>query len=483
MSPTLPARSANGAAAWRGGLVTLAALLLAMACGRLAADSPSAALALVVLGVGVPAIALRPSLGAYLLLATTPLLAGIGRGSLVPFLRPGEVVLALVAGALALRTIVLLVRGDAWRPRLTAVDAMVVLLALAGSLVPLLLMAARGREISGDDLQFATYLWKYAAVFFVVRASVRTEREVRTCLAIVLVMTAVVGVVALLQALQVDAVTRVLATLYAEGEGQDLIDGDRGTSTLSSSFAVADIMAFGLAVAAAGWLYGQAPRALMAVFALVFLVGVVAAGQFSGLVGLAVALVATGLVTRRLGRLLLVAVPTAALAGLALWPLVLRRLDDFETLAGLPASWAGPHGRWSNLSTFFWPRLAEDDNWLTGVQIAPRVQSPELWRDWVWIESGHTWLLWTGGIPFFLACMAFFAVAMVAVQRVARARRDAIGVAAVGSLAALAVNFVLLTFDVHLTMRGAADLTFALLALALVGAAGAGAPARRSASP
>jgi hypothetical protein len=64
---------------------------------------------------------------------------------------------------------------------------------------------------------------------------------------------------------------------------------------------------------------------------------------------------------------------------------------------------------------------------------------------------------------------------------VARSRRDAAGVAATASLASLLAVFVLMAFDPHITMRGAADLLFALLALAL--AAPSRAPDGRVAPP
>ena len=69
------------------------------------------------------------------------------------------------------------------------------------------------------------------------------------------------------------------------------MEGGRGTSTLSSSFAVADIMVFNLAIAVAWALRLGARRALIVSAAAVFLLGAVAAGQFSGYIGLVVSIV------------------------------------------------------------------------------------------------------------------------------------------------------------------------------------------------
>jgi hypothetical protein len=84
----------------------------------------------------------------------------------------------------------------------------------------------------------------------------------------------------------------------------------------------------------------------------------------------------------------------------------------------------------------------------------------------VYVESGHTWLLWTGGIPFLLAFFYFLWTTIKTVGRIARERMDAIGVAAIASFASLWLLAVLMTLDPHLTLRGSADALFALLALA-----------------
>jgi hypothetical protein len=129
----------------------------------------------------------------------------------------------------------------------------------------------------------------------------------------------------------------------------------------------------------------------------------------------------------------------------------------------MPQSW---YVRYENLRLFVWPDLFSGPNWLFGVRPAARIDVVAPWGTEIYIESGHTWLLWTGGIPFLLAYLWFMVVALRTTVPVARSRRDAVGVAATAALAALLSVFVLMSFDPHLTMRGAADLTFSLVALA-----------------
>src|SRR4051812_3432537 len=162
--------------------IAACALALALASGPLAA-LPLPLLSGVVMALAtVLTVALRPALGAYLLLATTPLLAGIDRGRLLPGLRPSEAVLGLVAAGLALRGFVALARGPSRRPPWASLEGSLGGFVLTGSVIPLLWMLARGREITTDDLSYASYVWKYAAEFALIRCAIRTEREVRRCL-------------------------------------------------------------------------------------------------------------------------------------------------------------------------------------------------------------------------------------------------------------------------------------------------------------
>ncbi len=453
--------------------VGLAAIALALGTGPLALLGPAKLLVLIAVLALTAAAALRPPVAAYALLATTPLLAGIERGAVLPLLRPSEAVLGVVIGGVALRGLFELARGAAVRLRLVALEWWLLAVVMTGSVIPLLWMVVRGREITTDDVLYATYVWKYALVYVVVRATIRTERQVRTCLFVSMAAAGVVAVLGVLQALGAPGVRELVGRYYAPIDYEASLEGNRGTSTLSSSFAVADVMVFNIAVACGLLFGGRARRRPMAAAIVLYVLGTVASGQFSGYAGLLIGIAVIGVVTGRIGRIAAVALPTGLVAAALLWPVISRRASNVDPISGLPVSWVGPNGRWENLTTYFWPDLFHDFNWVTGVRVAARVPAPEGWRDWVWIESGHTWLLWTGGIAFFVAVLGFLIVGIRVMSRIARERADAVAAAALGSVVALWLNVILITLDVHLTLRGSADLLFSLLALSVAGAASA----------
>lgn len=436
--------------------------LLAVLGGAAAQVAPELAAAGALALVVVVAVVAHPPAAAYVLLATTPLIVGIDRGAVIPALRPSEAVLGLVAAGLLGRAAIDFARGRplTWRP--TRLDGALVALAVAGSVLPLAWMVARGRAIAPDDVLYGLQLWKYYAVFLVVRAAVRTEHEVLVCLWICVAGAVAVAAVGIAQVAGVGPVVHVLSTYYAPFDDASLVQNLRGSSTIAAPQAVADVMAITLAIVAGLFLRGRR-RGLLLACAGVLVFGAVAAGQFSGIVALLVACLAIGVITRTLGRQFLVGAPLLLLAAIALKPVIDRRIAGLSD-SGLPASWSG---RLHNLQTHFWPELFSGFNWVLGVRPSPRVPLPGTPGRYVFIESGHTWLLWVGGLPLLLA-FAYLTVAGLAwTTRVARARSDALGLAATASCTALAVVAVGMIFDPHITLRGTAELFFALLALAL----------------
>jgi hypothetical protein len=204
---------------------------------------------------------------------------------------------------------------------------------------------------------------------------------------------------------------------------------------------------------------------LLPLATLVLLAGCIAAGEFSGYVGLAAALLAFGFISGRFQQLLPVGIAGGGLAALLLRPVIVSRLEGFQGQAGVPDSWAG---RWNNLQTYFFPELFNQGNWVLGVRPAPRIPSLETWRDWVYLESGYVWLLWIGGIPFIAAFVFFAIVSLRTLGRVAQERTDAVGIAATSAFSYQVAMTVTMLFDPHLTMRGSADLFFPLLALSSI---------------
>ena len=411
-------------------------------------------------------VAAHPPLAAYVLLGVTPLVAGIDRGRVIPVLRPNEALLVLLGGALLVRGVVRAVSGERLRVRFAAIDLTLLLLAVTSSVLPLLWLVARGKAVTSEDLLYSLTLWKYYGVFLIVRAAVRTEREVARCLWVSVSAAAVVGVVAILQSLHLFGVPHLLSHLWAPFGDEQALDISRGTSTLASSFAVGDVMVFSLAITTT-WLARHHPaRVVLLSLSGLFVLGCFASGQFSSVIGLAVGLLAVGYLTRRLARGAIIAAPSAVAAVALLQPVLQRRLSGFSSAEGLPSSWVV---RLDNLRRFFWPELFSHFHYVLGVRPSGRVRAPETWRTWVWIESGHTWLLWNGGLPLFGSFVAFVWVGLRGAAAVARARADAVGVAAVATFAAVVVVAVLTTFDAHLTLRGTADMLFALLALTFGG--------------
>jgi hypothetical protein len=146
---------------------------------------------------------------------------------------------------------------------------------------------------------------------------------------------------------------------------------NRGGSTLSLPIAVADLMAFNLAIAIGLLKSSRARWPLIALMSL-FAIGVFASGQFSGVIALVVAIGAIVVTTGRV-RYLAVFPASLAVAFVALKPVINRRLEGFQRPSGLPESW---QGRLDNLNNYFLPDLFSHAHWVLGVRPAALGAAP-----------------------------------------------------------------------------------------------------------
>lgn len=460
-------RSSGGSKRLRVGL-----LLLCLPVGVAAGVAPELTLLGLLGSVVLVAVVVKPAVAAYLVVVLTPLTAGIDRGSVIPLLRPNEGIVLLVGAGLFLHWLVNARTGSLRLPKLDRLDFVLVALALCNSVVPIAAMLVRQQEITADDLQHAIVLWKYLLVYILIRYAIRRQSEVLRAVWLSIMVGALVCVIGVLQALGLFGIPDLLGALYAPYGVERTLDIGRGGSTLALPAAVADLAILNLALAVALILRGAPHRRLLGLLAIVCAFGVGAAGEFSSMIGLVVAVAALILVTgaRRLLRYIL---PVGAIGGFALWPVIETRLAGFQGASGIPDSWLV---RYYNLTTYFWPDLFANGNWVFGVQPAARVPAAHEEYGWVWIESGHTWLLWSGGVPLLLAYGFFIWITLRRSWAAARYWPTTNTYSLIGTavFAVIAADIALMVFDPHLTYRGAADAMYILLALLRPMAAGNG---------
>lgn len=443
--------------------VSLAVVLGAVVLGPLVIRQPVVAGVLVLTALlTVAAFVHRPAAG-YVVVGVIPLIAGMHRGSALPLVRPSEALLLLAGGALLARRLLAAASDKPSPAPMTTPHASILFLVVAGSLLPLLWLLARGRPFTEDDVLYGVQVAKFAAVYLIVRVSIQSDDEVRRCCLISMAVGAAIAVIGILQALNLLSVPSLLEAHFKPTD-EAALDANRASSTLGHSFAMADLLVFNLGLAGAWLARKRGRRSFLLTATALFAVGALASGKFSAALALVVAVAALGSVTGYTKRAALGLVPLVLLAALVLRPVIAARLQGFRSPEGLPDSWLG---RLHNLETFVWPRLFSNFNWVLGVRPSAKVaEGGRPSSPFHYIESGYTWLLWVGGVPLLLAFVVFVYVNIRGTRRIAHARSDATGDAAIAAHVALVVLGAVTWLDPHMTLRGSGDLLFALLALA-----------------
>jgi hypothetical protein len=433
----------------------LAAVLVGAAAGAL-----GPLVVVVIAAAGLFAlVATRPVTAAYVYLAVMPFITGIERGALVPLMRPNEALqLLLTVAVLGGAYVRSLTRGEAV-VSVTRLDRTIVVLAVLASAWPVAWLLLRGESPTTEDLLSTATLWRLAALYALFRYVVRTPEQLRRCVGILLVAASTLALITILEALGAPSIGGLV-----DGVGGAVGGDGRGQGTLSSSIAVGDFLAYSLAAVLALSLRARIGRWTAVVAGALVCCGSLATGQFSAWIAALIVVVVVAGSERQLGRLLVRALPVAAVGLVVSWPIVQERLSGFEGDFGVPNSWVG---RVDNLTQFYLPQLG-GFRWLLGVRPDAVLPAPETWREVIYLESGLLWLLWVGGVPLLLAFFWFLRTALRHTRQVAAARADDVGALALAARAALWAMALLTIIDMHLTLRGGGDLLFLLLGLSAI---------------
>src|SRR5262249_14361517 len=300
----------------------------------------------------------RPATAAYLLIFVTPLVVGISAGAVVPALRLNEGLMVLAGAGIGLRWLTGVRTGGVGGPRLDRLDPSLIALGIASSVLPLAMMVVRQRTITTDDLLYSIVIWKLLTEYVIVRAAISTREQATRCLVLLMASTAIVCLVGMVQALGLFGIPGLLAKYYAPVGVDPSASAGRGGSLLGLPAATADLAVLCLAIAIAMFVRGSPRRRWLGGLAVLYVLGVVAAAEFSTSIGLVVAAAVLMALTKS-GRLVIYAIPVALLGGVLLWPAIQIRLGDFHSASGLPISWIT---RLYNLRTYFWSVLFSDNN-------------------------------------------------------------------------------------------------------------------------
>ncbi len=422
--------------------------------------------------VFIAAVACRPMVGVYSLVALTPLVAAQERGFVVPGLRIHEAILFAVLAGIGVRFLVGHALGHRVVLRPHRVDIVFAVLAIAGSLLPAIMMIGRGRDITGVGVGQLLVFPRFFLLYMVVRVAVTKAIELRRTIIVMGTAGLLVSVVALVQTVVLVRVNDLLLRFGAE-QTEHFVVG-KTTTTIGNAIMAGMYLSMLLAVALSLLFRDLANRhdpsrqnlkrsLIFAGAAGVYFLAAMATGQLSTLIACGLALV-VGLVANRRSRYLGV-IPLVGGAGLlALWPVFSKRLDEFRGFDELPRSWAD---RVDNLNEFFLPELLTDDNWLWGVRPVTSTENLDIVTGLVFLESGYLAMLWIGGVFLLFAAVALQITAIQASWQQVRRADPWVAAAAVGTFVGFVAVSLLMLIDSHLTFRASADLLYTLMALSM----------------
>src|ERR1700681_2952714 len=273
-----------------------------------------------------------PLFGLSALAVGVPLTTGMGRGTLIPFLRPNEVLLLLVVMALLLRYF--------WRPvrrPVTTLDIAVYGFCLLGALIPFVVLFLSRTPITFDTARLVMSPLQFLAIYMAVSWTPLDKRATRWLINVTMAASVVVAGVAAAQALKLPLISTFMAT-YFTSPPQPFWDTTipRPSSTLGlySSVGAFGLLNFAFAIALLTVRQpGFSPMWLVVVMSS-HVIGILASQTWAPAIGLVAVTIVVLLYARRIPSQLLIGLVAGTLALLLFGSLVSARFSQQQVAVG-----------------------------------------------------------------------------------------------------------------------------------------------------
>jgi hypothetical protein len=273
-----------------------------------------------------------PLFGLSALAIGVPLTTGIGRGTLIPLLRPNEVLLLGVLIALALRY---LVRPEP-RP-VNPVDIAVYTFCATGALIPFLVLFLNRTPIDFDLARSIFSPLQFLAVYLAVSSPPLDGRGIRLVLNVTMVASVMVAGLAVAEALNFSPVSNFLAahfTSLAQAAWDTSIPRPSSTLGLYSSVGAFGLLNFALALALLTLRPPGYSHLWLVVVMIANIMGILASQTWAPAIGLVPVTIVVLLYARRIPTQLWFGLAAAGLALLLFASLVSARVSQQGVAVG-----------------------------------------------------------------------------------------------------------------------------------------------------
>jgi hypothetical protein len=440
--------------------------------GVVAVRSPVLAAGAAVVLVLAVVVWRRPVLIAYGLTVVLPLMGGLARGAVIPYLRAGQAL--LVVGFL----LFLVARPTRLgKFRLTYIDLAFALFLLAEAVYPVLALYYRGEHL---NLNAATSVYgvtplqtllgpvQYYVLYRIVVSTVTTDQEMRRIIELTLAASVVVAVIGIAETF-LPSVKQLVVTYYPpvvlQGD-PTAAQSDRITSTLQHYSGLGAYLTFTIVLALA--CYSAERKAaispgLLILTLVVNSVALVLTLTIAAWIGLAVGVLSVLLVRGRVTKTVGLVIVGLATATLVFQNLIVARLNQ-QVGSGaaqgfLPQSLGFRVTLWQDV---FLPAIGQ--HLFLGAGPEPAVLAV-----WNTPESQYLYLLLRGGLFYFFAYFLLMGLALGVGRKCYKSPTNelsrAVGLAMVAIVIALAVMNVSAEY---FTFAGGTQIFWSLLALVVV---------------